>query len=322
MKLSEILDHPFMLGQSLQQYQRQPQSLDRDKVTRGMAPNTLISFDSGNATQCTTSSNSNNTTPQTAPRTGPLRATMRPRALLPPPTTTTLLSVSGSSNADTASSLSLHRRSRKNSLSSQPSSYSESSQQQQNNGFTRCRPHSVERRRGGGGGNGRGESVRGVQGEEEGVGGRDYSSHPLLSSSPRQPPASRKTRDLKRQDQENLHVISAKRTVVRDEDGPGMVGRHPMQDSTNRQNWQQQQQKASRHARSTSSLNSGKSMATTETKRSISLALMPPLNASRLNPMQQDTRSALVRGQMHSINSLCCTLLHNCNSSQLRSIAK
>lgn len=294
LRLTEILDHPFMLGQPLQQHHRQLQNQHRDKLMRGIAPNHLVSLDSGHATQCTSSSNSNYTIFQGATRTGPLRATMRPRGLLPPPTASPLCSVSGSSNADTASTSSLHRRSRNNSLSSsQPSAFSESNQQQQNDGFTRRRARSVEERR-------RGGRVKEMRGEGRVHGGGEENgclSQQLPYSSSHQPSTvSRKARDLNQQDQENLYIISAKRTVFHGENGPGM-GRLPLQDNTNRQQWQQKQQ-ATQHAGSTSSLISSKSpnkVANTRVKSS----LVPPLNASRLKPMQQDTRSALVRGAIH-----------------------
>ena len=301
-----------MLGQSLQQHQRKSQSIDRDKVMRGIAPNALVSLDSGNDTQCTTSSNSNTTTPQGPSRTRPLRATMRPRGLLPPPTASTLMSVSGSSNANTASTSSLHRPSRRNSLSSQASAFSESSQQEKNNGFTRCGARSVERGRLSDGRKGIRNVRGGVQGEE--MEGSSCSSQQLPFSSSRQPPSSRKTRDLKQQDQENLHIISAKRTVHGEKSPEAVVEHLPLQDSSNKQHWQQQ---ASHHAGSVSSVNSGKTLATIERKRSSSLALVPPLNASRLNPMQQETRSALVRdtSTIFSTNSCCTSCKCHYNSS-------
>ena len=214
---------------------------------------------------------------------------MRPRGLLP--TTPALFSASGSSDLDTTST-SLHRCSRKNSVSSpQPSGLSDCSEQPLCNGFARQRACSVEGGRGCDGGGG-GEKILGrAQGEGE-MRECGVSTQKLTLASSCQLPVGRTTRNLKRIDQENEHVLSGKNS-------PTVVGHLPLRENTNRQHLQQQQQlqlkKVTRHTGSLPALNTGnKPAALTGGKRSAAVSLLAPLNASRLNPMQQDTRSAQV----------------------------
>lgn len=82
--MSQILSHPFMTMQSWPSQETQLYQQQQHSSLRGFAPSSLASLDSGHGTHCTMSSNNTLSGNQHHHHHhGPLRATLRPRGLLP-----------------------------------------------------------------------------------------------------------------------------------------------------------------------------------------------------------------------------------------------
>ena len=255
-------------------------------LIRGVIPTSLASLDSGHATQYTTSS-SNNTLQG---RRGPLRATMRPKGV-PQHLQSTLSSVSSERTSNVST---MHRSPQYHSLtsSSHPSLKSETQEQ---GVFSNRRAHSVEALL-----DLKVDSID--QGKENGY--FDHGGQPHPPPSPQHWKDKQQLDTIKDKENPRSNAIRDKENprsnAIRDKENPyshkttissDRQSHHrsikPFQDITNKQ-------KVAESSHPTSKISQVEKKQPGSVKEQVS-----PLNAARLRPIQQETRSAMVSYDFH-----------------------
>ena len=284
LRLSQILSHPFMKEHGQGQHQQPSSSslhkahIPNHQLIRGVHPSSQASVDSGHATQYTMSSSSQSH----FGRGGPMRATVRPHGIedhIPP------------SHCST-SSLAGNHRSRHQSLTS-PTHDNSSNQ-----------PYTGHRRT---------QSVDGVSTSTQAGPSHNYSSTHQASLLPQGAPAiqgrgqssgqlkqhSLSCEELRTHNKENRSNTNESKSRKAKSDvnplGPNRYSQHqrsistiPFKDRTNTAT------QGGSVPRSTASKEPSDLSVTTGHGGGTLKELVPPLNAARLRPIQQQTRSAIV----------------------------
>ena len=278
LKLSQILCHPFMTGQSYPQETRL-----RHGSTRGFVPSVLGSLDSGHATM----SSSNRTLSHHGDGGGgggggPLRATLRPKGLPPRP-----------APPPQGSETSIRNTAKDASTSSGPfRSEQQPLKEERHNGFL-CR---------------RANSLGALNGQDSS--GRQDDTWSYHS----QPVERRKSYSCQNGDKEN-HPVPKVDVVVGD--GQGRATRRPFQDKTNRQALNPAVMVAPSKPKVPSSSKPLSRVGKQQKVGSLK-DLVPPLNAARLHPTQHETRTEVVSFERFLISTfilLCTSMPIYANSS-------
>ena len=312
LKLSQILDHPFMKEHSKPPTHNDTPLLNNHHLMRSIHPASLTSLDSGHATQYTQSVTSSHTANS---RGGPMRATVRPRGIAEhiPSTLCTVnsstrtysrhrsLTPSGRPLSDGDASQYHHDGSNISSVSSLSRKRSQSlealnSQKDGDGANCSCHSHTSAHTVSTGSGGGRTT----VLSARNSTVGRDSTTKKQPSSN-----YGGKLRAVYDCDKENESATMMKSTARKAASEPGSVSGQQRR----REHWQAGsscsapfKDRTNRTAAATTTTtnqssgqkSSGSSTTADKPKVKMLTELAPPLNAARLKPIQQQTRTARV----------------------------